>query len=164
LGDDPYFYSIILRVFKPMELILKLAALFALSFFELWIAIPAGFVLQLHPILIAGFSALGAITGVLIVIILGQKIRSWFMKRYERKREKKTPGLIYKIWDQYGVIGLGLLAPLITGTLLGTGIGLAFGVSNRRLFLWFSIGSIGWCVGLTIAGMIGFAELKALWK
>lgn len=102
-----------------MELILKLLPVLGLAAVELWAAIPAGLALDLHPVVIGVTSAVGAILGTLFVVLTGDRVRTWLVRRHGVKDDNKKPGLIHKIWHRYGVIGLGLLAPLLTGAPIG---------------------------------------------
>ena len=84
------------------------------------------------------------------------------MQRHGRKEKKEQPGLIYRIWHRYGVIGLGLLAPLLTGAPLGVALGLTLGAPSRRLLFWTSVGIVLWSAGLTLAAALGLAGIQAL--
>jgi len=66
------------------------------------------------------------------------------------------------IWDRYGVVGLGLLAPLLVGAPLGTALGLLPGAPVRRLLLWVSVGIVLWSALLTAAGALGLAGFETL--
>lgn len=118
-----------------MELVIKLLTVFALSAIELWATIPAGLALQLHPLIVGITAATGAMLGALAVILLGERVRTWLMQRHGSKEEQGQPGLISRIWHRYGVIGLGLLAPLLIGAPLGAAVGLSLGVPAGRLLL-----------------------------
>jgi hypothetical protein len=48
---------------------------FFLASVELWVAIPAGFALELHPLLTATSSATGAIFGGFVVLLLSKNLR-----------------------------------------------------------------------------------------
>lgn len=136
--------------------------MFGLAAIELWAAIPAGLALGLHPLMVGVTVAGGAALGAVFVVLLGGRIRVWLIRRHERKSEGKRPGLIQKIWQRYGVIGLGLLAPLITGAPLGAALGLALGASIGRLLLWISLGIILWTTVLTLIGALGLAGIEML--
>jgi hypothetical protein len=143
-----------------MEFLLKTLTVFGLAAAELWAAIPAGLALDLHPVLIGVVSAAGAILGVLIILMVGEGVRSWLLRR--RGGEKRRHGRIYRIWVRYGVAGLGLLAPLLTGAPLGTALAIAFGAPAGRLLLWMSLGIVAWSALLTTAGALGLAGIQAL--
>lgn len=90
-----------------MEYIMKLLTVFGLWAVELWAAIPAGFILQLHPLETGIAAATGAILSMLIVLKLGESMRTILI--HKRNSEDKKHGRIYRIWDRYGVEGLGML-------------------------------------------------------
>ena len=100
--------------------------------------------------------------GVVAVVLLGERLRTWLVRRHGRKEQKGQRGLIYRVWHRYGVIGLGLLAPLLVGGPLGAALGLALGAPAGRLLLWMSLGIVLWSVILTVAGTLGLAGIKAL--
>lgn len=143
-----------------MELIVKFITVMGLGIIELWLAIPAGSALMLHPLLNGLASGLGAIIGALLVIILGDRLRNWLFKKKQKSQNYNSR--IYRIWRKYGVIGLGLLSPLLTGSLLGAAIGISLGASPKRLILWMSIGIIIWTIILTTISTMGFAIIEGL--
>ncbi len=138
-----------------MEIAAKFITVTGLGIVELWAAIPVGTALKLHPLLNGIASGLGAIIGVLLVIIIGDRLRNWRLKKKEKT--KKNKGRIYKIWNKYGVIGLGMLSPILTGTPLGAAIGVSLGASPKDLLFWMSIGIVVWTIPLTIISTLGFS-------
>jgi hypothetical protein len=146
-----------------MDTLIQFLAVFALSIMELWIAIPTGFVLGLNPVAIAIASTLGAIVGVLIAFLIIEKLLAWIVKRFgvdivgfvQQRR-------MYRIWKKYGVVGLGLLAPLLTGAGLAIAIGLISGIKKRPLFFWISIGIMLWSAALTLAIFLGIVAAESL--
>lgn len=143
-----------------MGILIKIITVVGMAIIELWAAIPAGIALDLHPLIIGAASALGAIIGALLAILFGDNLRKYLLKH--GKNEKKGKGRIYIIWDRYGVIGLGLLSPLITGALLGAGIGISLGADPKRLIVWLSIGIVIWATILTTIGTLGAAGFHLL--
>jgi hypothetical protein len=143
-----------------MDIVLKVLTVFGLAAVELWAAIPAGLALDLHPVLIGVVSAAGAILGVMVILVLGERVRSWLLRR--RGGEKRQHGRIYRIWVRYGVVGLGLLAPLLTGAPLGTALAIAFGAPAGRVLLWMSVGIAAWSALLTAAAALGLAGIESL--
>lgn len=134
--------------------------IFAASMVELWMGIPLGFVLDVNPILIAITSALGAILSAFIVITIGDNLRNRLIKWKYKDEQELEKSRLYEIWNKYGVIGLGLLSPLIFGAPLGAAVGVALGAGKERLLIWMSIGILIWSVGLTLAGLMGFLALE----
>ncbi len=145
-----------------MELFIKLITVAGLGIIELWAAIPMGTALKLHPLLNGIASALGSIIGAVLVIVLGDRLRNWLLKRRDRGKEQEKKGQVYRIWDKYGVIGLGMLSPLLTGAPLGAAIGISLGASPGRLIFWMSFGILIWTIILTIISTLGFEWFQLL--
>ncbi len=145
-----------------MELIIKLLTVFILGAVELWVAIPEGIALNLHPLLAGITAGAGAIVSVIIILMPGKRIRTWLMRN--RNDGRKKHGRLYIIWARYGAAGLGLLSPLLTGAPLGTALGIALGVPAGRLLLWMSLGIVVWSLLLSFAAILGLAGIGALGK
>ena len=143
-----------------MDVLPKVVSVFGLGAVELWAAVPAGFALGLHPMATGIVSAVGAITSGLAVALLGDRARAWLVARHGVPPDGGGHGTIRRIWDRYGVVGLGLLAPLLVGAPLGTALGLLLGAPVRRLLLWVSVGIVLWSALLTAAGALGLAGIS----
>lgn len=142
--------------------IARLLTVLGLGALELWAAIPAGLAFGLPALTTGITAAVGAILGALVVLFLGERVRSRLMQHHGGKDAKRPHGHIYKIWHRYGVIGLGLLAPLLTGAPLGVVFGLTLGASLGRLFFWVSLGIVLWSTVLTLIAALGLAGIEAL--
>lgn len=145
-----------------MELGAKVASVLGLGALELWAAVPAGLLLGLPPVVTAVAAGLGALASSVLVALLGDRARTWLLARHGGPRDEADGGVIRRIWSRYGVVGLGLLAPLLVGAPLGTAIGLFLGSPVRQLLTWIGIGVVVWSVGLTLAGVAGLTGLEAI--
>jgi hypothetical protein len=146
-----------------MDIITISMAVFGASALELWLGIPLGFLFELNPILIAIISAAGSIFSAFLIIMLGDSIRKWFIKwRYGKKSPKE--GRIYNIWNKYGIIGLGLLSPLLFGAPFGAALGIGLGASRYSLLLWMSIGIVIWSIFITASGFFGLMSFQYVVK
>lgn len=149
-----------------MEMFLaKMLAVLVLGVIELWVAIPTGFALGLHPIVTGAAAAIGAIAGAAAVVLLGEPARALLLARLHSgnsDEEGQQKGNIHRIWLRYGIAGLGLLSPLLIGAPLGTALGVALGAPKGRLLFWMSAGVVLWSAGLTVAGTLGLAGIGAL--
>jgi hypothetical protein len=141
-----------------LELVVKFMTVLGLGIIELWAAIPAGTALNLHPLVNGLASGFGAILGALLVILIGDRLRNWVLKIKGKRQDNNSR--IYRIWQKYGVIGLGLLSPLLTGAPLGAAIGISLGASPIRLIIWMSIGIVIWTIILTTISTMGFALIE----
>jgi len=122
---------------------------------ELWAAAPAGALMRLQPLLVCLAAALGAVSGGTVVILLGERVKSWLERRRKREKLEERRGLLYRIWQRYGVIGWGLLSPLLVGSPLGAAFGLILGAPPRRLLPWLAAGSVLWSVVFSILTALG---------
>lgn len=148
--------------------IVKLFTVFGLAAVEIWIAIPAGFAMRIHPVSIGAATAIGATLGVVTVVLLGDRFRTWLLdlrqKRQGNNSAKEAKSgrrkAMEAIWKRYGVAGLGLLAPLITGAPLGAALGIALGAPAGRLLLWMIVGVLLWSLLLTVVTALGISVFQ----
>src|SRR5262249_12589876 len=129
---------------KTNAMWLKLLSVFGMGMIGLWEGIPAGFALRLHPITTGVTSAVGSLTATVLVLLLGSRIRERLLRRRPPKNEAEVPRerLIDRAWRRYGVIGLGLLAPGLTGAPIGVALGLSLSAPVRQLLGWLIAGIV----------------------
>lgn len=138
-----------------------LLTVFGLAILELWFAVPTGFALGVDPVLVWFCTVAGAIVGVAVVAVGGDRLRTWFLRR--RGREIVSGGgRLYRLWIRYGVIGWGLLSPLLVAPPMGTAIGLALGAPRRSLFISVSAGAVLWTTILVSAAVLGIRAVHLL--
>ncbi|HTX61939.1 MAG TPA: small multi-drug export protein [Methanobacterium sp.] len=142
-----------------MDYIFNIFIVFFAGLLELWLAIPLGFLLKLPPFITAVVSALGSISAVVIVALAGDKLRSRFLKWHYGTDEGLKKSRMHQIWNQYGVIGLGLLSPLLFGAPLGTALGIVLSAEKNKLLFWMAVGIIIWSAGLTAAIFLGLITI-----
>jgi hypothetical protein len=141
-------------------MLVSILLVFLASVAELWLSIPLGLVLKLNPILIIVAAAAGSIVSAFLVVTLGEGVRKWFIKwRYGSRSIEH--GRIYDIWRKYGIIGLGLVSPLLFGAPLGAAIGVGLGAPKNRLLLWMSVGIIIWSIMLTLFAFYGLLNIES---
>jgi membrane protein YqaA with SNARE-associated domain len=139
-----------------VKLAWKLLTLFVLGVAELWAAAPAGVVMGLHPLLVFAVAALGAVAGGTVVIMLGERVKAWMERRRKGEQLERKRGLLFRVWLRYGVIGWGLLAPLLVGSPLGAAFGLVLGAPPRRLLPWLAAGSVLWSIVFSLLSALGW--------
>lgn len=134
---------------------LEIITVAALATFEIYAAIPAGFAFGLHPGTVFGSSLAGGLVGVFVAAFLGDKIRA-FINRYKKnKEEKPKTGLIYRIWEKYGIIGLGFLGTMTVGAPISLAVGVGFNVPMKRLITWCCLGVFVRCALFTSIAHFG---------
>ncbi len=134
---------------------LKILTVAGLASFEIYAAIPAGFVFGLSPWIIFVASVTGGIAGVFVAAFLGDRIRKFFTRNKPPKEMKPNSGLVYRIWEKYGVIGLGLLGTITVGAPVSLAVGIGFRAPLQKLVTWCCIGVINRCVSFTLIGYYG---------
>jgi uncharacterized membrane protein len=141
--------------------LLKGASVFALAFVSLWSAIVMGAALGLHPLATVALTSLSYLAGVALVIALGAPLRAWLLRRMGRDADAPLSGRMQAIWERYGVLGLGLAAPMTTGAHLGAALGIALRVEPRRLVLSMAFGVLVWSILLTAGVSLGLLGAQA---
>jgi hypothetical protein len=143
-----------------MQYLINILLVFLAGIIELWVAVPLGLVLKISPPITAIVSALGSICAALKVSFAGSSLRKRFLLWRYGTEERFKEGKLYKIWNNYGIIGLGLISPLLFGAPLGTALGIVLGAEKVKLLIWMTIGIIIWSIGLTTALYLGLITIN----
>lgn len=135
---------------------LEILTVAGLATFEIYAAIPAGFVFKLPPLVIFAASATGGLVGVFAAAYLGDKIRALFHKKKPDRAtaEKKHP-VILRIWNKYGIAGLGFLGTFLVGAPVSIAIGVGLNADIKKLVTWCCVGVISRCIVFTCVGYYG---------
>lgn len=136
-------------------MVLKILTVAGLATFEIYAAIPAGFAFGLSPWVIFLASLVGGIAGVFVVAFLGDKIRAFFHKDKPVKEKKAKHPMLDKIWNKYGIIGLGFLGTFTVGAPVSIAVGVGFNANLKKLVTWCCIGVLARCVIFTSVGYYG---------
>ena len=131
-----------------------------LATFEIYAAIPAGFAFGLSAWTIFLASVTGGLIGVFVAAFLGDKIRAFFHKNKPTKdaAEKKHP-MILRLWNKYGIIGLGFLGTMSVGAPISLAVGIGLNANIKKLVTWCCIGVITRCIVFTLIGWYGLKLL-----
>ncbi len=140
-------------------MILKILTVAGLATFEIYAAIPTGFAMGLSPWIIFFASAVGGLTGVFVSAFLGDKIRA-FAAKYKKPKVKevmevKTDTLAHRIWNKFGIIGLGFFGTFAVGAPISIAVGVGLNASLHKLVFWCCMGVIARCVVFTLTGYFG---------
>ena len=138
-------------------MILKILTVAGLATFEIYVAIPTGFAMKLSPWIIFFASAAGGLIGVFVAAFLGDKIRSFFFRNKPQKKEVSKHPMLHRIWNKYGIIGLGFVGTMSVGAPICIALGVALNANLHKLLTWCCIGVITRC---TIFTLIGYYGLK----
>ena len=134
---------------------LKTLTVAGLATFEIYAAIPAGFAFGLSAWTIFFASVTGGLIGVFVAAFLGDKIRAFFYKNKPVKKQENKHPVIHRIWNKYGIIGLGFLGTLSVGAPISIAVGAGLNANLKKLLTWCCIGVISRCVLFTLVGYHG---------
>ena len=137
-----------------MDAFAQFLSVVAIGLVELWAAVPAGIAMGLSAPLVWAATVCGALLGIAIVVVAGDRLRMWLVARFGHGGAREG-GRLRRVWDRYGVIGWGLLAPLLLGAPLAAAIGVALGAERGRLVVWLGVGAVMWTTVLTFAVVLG---------
>lgn len=134
---------------------LKVLTVAGLASFEIYAAIPAGFAFNLSPLTIFGASLAGGLAGVFVAAFLGDRIRAFFTRNKIKREEKPKTGLAHRIWNKYGIIGLGFFGTMTVGAPASLAVGIGLGASVKKLVTWCCVGVATRCALFTTIGYYG---------
>lgn len=153
-----------------------LAAIFGWAFFSFWSAIPAGLALGVAPVPVVLTVTASYASGAALVLLVGAPLRQRIRRQLdastapqstntadpsEKPPAKRMVGLVRRAWARYGLLGLGLLAPMTVGSQVATVLGLSLGVRAWPLLLALTLGALAWAIPLTLAFGLGLLTLDA---
>ena len=136
-------------------MLLKILTVAGLATFEIYAAIPAGFALGLPSWIIFLSSVAGGLTGAFVAAFLGDKINIFFNRKKGAKKKETGHPLMYRIWNKYGIIGLGFLGAFFVGAPISIAIGVGLKANLKKLLTWCCVGVISRCLVLTLVGHFG---------
>ncbi len=141
-----------------MNQVLKFLSTAAAGALDVWVGIITGLALGLSPALSGAVSIASALVGVTLVVAVGGRLPHLI---YRSRKLAKRRGRIERVWKRYGIPGVALQAPLLTGPLLATLLALALGAPPRPLLCWMLTSVVVWGAALTGAAALGFSIFGA---
>lgn len=125
-----------------------------LGFLYFVAAIPAG-VAAGSPVIVAALAAwLGYSLGGGVILLTGTPLRDLIMRKLKVNPHPDPAKLFWRVWERFGIWGLGLIAPVTIGPQATALICLSLGESPRRIQLAISIGVLP--TAIAFAAGVGF--------
>lgn len=122
------------------------AVAFGLGFVYFLAAIPSGTAAGAPLWLAAVAGWLGYTSGALLVLLAGAPLRNWLLWKLKISTQRDPSKWIWRVWEKWGLAGLGILAPVTIGPQAGSLLALAVGERPVRILTAISLGVIPWCV------------------
>ena len=138
---------------------LKILTVAGLATFEIYAAIPAGFAFGLSSVLIFLASLTGGLAGAVVTAFFGDKIRAFFHKKKPATDESKKHPVITRLWNKYGIAGLGILGTITVGAPISIAVGTGLNVNIKKLLVWCCMGVLIRCSLFTTIGHYGLQLL-----
>lgn len=126
------------------------AAVFGLGFFYLVGAVPAGVAAGLSVWMAAFIAWCGYASGAAVMTLVGKPVRDWVARKLRIPVTHDPSKLIWKAWSKFGLVGLGLIAPVTIGPQAGCILAMALGEKPWKAALALSLGVVPWCVGFAV--------------
>jgi hypothetical protein len=126
-----------------------------LGFFYFVAAIPAGVAAGSHVPIAALAAWIGYSLGGGVVLLTGVPLRDWITRKLKVNPHPDPSKLFWRIWERFGLWGLGLIAPVTIGPQATALICLSLGEPPRRIQLAISLGVIPWVVGFGVVSVVG---------
>lgn len=128
----------------------------------IWKSVPVGFLLEMDPVRIVIATVSGAAAAVMLLYLLGSKVKSWATERMGRNGMKKRARRISILFDKYGALGVGLIGSLVIGPNMAMVLGLAVVRSEKKLLYATLAGVVIWTSLLTILTYSGIDLVRHL--
>lgn len=136
----------------------------AFPWIEILAVIPVAVGLGLDPIAVGVAAFVGNAGSVWLLLAFHRRAARWRARRREDDaREEAEPTRrrewARRVWDRYGLPGLALAAPVLTGVHLAALIALAAGSRSRDVAAWMGVGIAAWTVALVAGSALGVSAL-----
>ncbi len=113
-----------------------------LALLDLWLAVPAALTLELQPELAVLMIASTSSLGVVVAVYFSGGLRNRFAARFGK--ESYLGGRTARYMENYGTMGIGLLAPIVLGPILTCVCAIALGAQPRKLAISTVAGVVLW--------------------
>ncbi|MBK1727292.1 small multi-drug export protein [Halorhodospira neutriphila] len=140
-----------------VETAIELGLVFVLAatpWIELVVVIPAGAAMGLPTLPVTATAFIGNALPVLAIVALFR----WWERRRGPVRRRWGPRA-RRVWRRYGLPGLALLAPVVTGIHMASVMALALGTPRRRTVQWMVASLAGWAAVTGALTALGIEQL-----
>lgn len=142
---------------------LTVALAAAVPWLEVLLVVPVGIVAGLSPVAVVVVAAAGNVASLVPVVLAGDRLRAWWRRRRRQPAEAATDhgrsARARRLTRRYGLPGVALLGPLLTGIHVAALAALAGGADRRATLVWASLGVVAWSAIAGVATAFGIEAL-----
>lgn len=155
----------------------------ATPWLEILIVIPIGIAMGLSPLLVGIVAFFGNAIPIIVIVFAYERFMEWWSRRKQNnqlahasegeteeiegsqetveKKESKGSQRGKQIMQKYGLPGLALLGPIITGIHLAVIIAIIMKANAKAILFWMNLSLIIWTVIVTVLSVLGIDFLFA---
>ena len=149
----------------------------AVPWLEVLLVVPVGILAGLSPVVVVVVAAVGNVASLVPVVLGGDRLRAWWRARRRARAASTADGegdaapagaapegsgrsaRAQRVLDRYGLPGVALLGPLLTGIHVAALAALAAGAPKRPTLLWSTAGVVAWSLITGVATVLGVDAL-----
>ncbi|HIW63679.1 MAG TPA: small multi-drug export protein [Candidatus Stackebrandtia excrementipullorum] len=120
-------------------------------------AIPPSIVLGLSPVVVGLVAFVGNAAVTLGVVFGWERLSAWWRRKRGRPLgiDPARSSRSRRAFDRYGVPGLALQGPILSGMYLAALLALSLGADRRRVLFWSLVSIALWSSSLVVATVAG---------
>ncbi|ELY47800.1 small multi-drug export protein [Natronorubrum bangense] len=135
----------------------------AIPVVEILVVVPVAIGLGLDPIATGVVAFAGNVGSVYALVAFHQRFSRWWRGRRGGPDTTESAGERYararSLWDRYGLAGLSVGGPILTGVHIAALVALLAGSPTRAVAGWMTVGIGLWTVVLVTVSVFGFSLL-----
>lgn len=136
----------------------------ALPWVEIFVVIPVAISVGLNPVATGVVAFAGNAGSVYVLLLFHRRIVQWHQHRRPKSEPddmttKRRHKWAHEIWERYGLLGLSLTAPVLTGVHLAALLALTSGSRSRAVGSGLTVGIALWTIILVVGSVVGFSIL-----
>ncbi|MFU8869782.1 small multi-drug export protein [Natronococcus sp.] len=131
----------------------------AIPVVEILVVVPVAVGLGLNPVTTAVVAFAGNVGSVYALILGYRRLLEWWQSRTGSDEPSDRYARARRLWDRYGLPGVSLAGPVMTGVHIAALVALLAGSRGRLVAAWMTAGIAVWTVVLTVASVAGFSAL-----
>lgn len=123
----------------------------AVPWIEAVVAVPAGILFGLDPVVTVIFAVLGNLITIVLFAYAGRNLRDWVIRRRVAKgKEPESPKFrkAQVAYEKYGIYGMAILDPILIGSPFSAAASVAAGVKPLKVIVVVSAGMVVWAVAI----------------